>query len=101
MSDELTVKQSYHGTGSSEGYVWKVFNGNNYFLGELESLSSNVNIDSVCRIHDRLYIVQDINGSEIPEEIDTEVAYFKLKRWEYTPDFELKFKHMGGVVRYE
>lgn len=92
MRDKLVIRQSYHGTGSSEGYLWKVFNGNNDFIGELESFSSNVNIDSVCKINDKLYVVKDINDSKIAEEIDDEVIYFKLERWEYTPDFDLKLK---------
>ncbi|MGX6978977.1 hypothetical protein ACWN8V_06940 [Vagococcus elongatus] len=92
MNETLVVRQSYHGTGSYEGYVWKVYDRNNNFIGELGSFSSDVNVDSVCKLNNKLYVVTDVCDSKIQEEVHDEVIYFKLKRWEYSPDFDLNFK---------
>ena len=88
----LKIRQSYHGIGGAEGYVWKVYDTKGKKLGELERLSSYVEIGSTLRLDDDLYMVMNVYDSDNPRHEKSEVIYYELEPYTFYPDFEIEYK---------
>lgn len=86
----MKIKQSYHGTGSKEGYLYKWYKDNGEIM-ELVTLPTEVHTGSILAIEDNYYKVRKIYDCEIsPEEL--EVVWFELDRHVFKADFNLEIK---------
>lgn len=86
---DLKIRQSYHGNGGKEGYKYKVYDHKGKKVGELKDIPAKClegNILSINGIH---YVVLSIYDSPNPREERSEVMYYKLKKFECKPDFDL------------
>lgn len=89
MAYDLKIRQSYHGSGSKEGYKFKVYDKKGKKLGTLLDLPSDCNVDDTVRVDGTLYIISKIHDSDNPREKRSEVIYFELTKYEFKPDYDV------------
>ena len=85
----LKIRQSYHGTGGKEGYIFKVYNDKGKKLGEIEKIPVECSIGDVVKLEEELYIITAEYESDNPRHEKTEVVYFELEPYEFKPKYEL------------
>lgn len=87
---KMKIKQSYHGTGSKEGYLYQLYR-TEKTIEEIELLPCEVNIGSILEIENEHYRVTKVYDCEISPEED-EVIWFELEPYAFQADFVLKMK---------
>lgn len=86
---DLKIKQSYHGTGGREGYIYEVFDNKGDKLGNIENLPTNCGRASIVSINDEFFRISKIYDSNVKSEIKDEVVYYELSKYEFKPNFDL------------
>lgn len=89
MTLDLIIKQSYHGTGGSNGYKYEISNSVENIVGTIKDLPLEVTYRSVVKIDNFLYKVISIYDSEEPADKGNEVIFYGLQKFEFKNYFEL------------
>ena len=85
----MEIRQSYHGTGGKDGYLFEVFSDQGLKLGTLDDLPHGVSVGKTVEINHTLYIVDDYHEPQTEEAEKYEVIIYRLKLFSYEPDFNL------------
>ena len=85
----LKIRQSYHGTGGAQGYVWKVYDGKGKKLGQLKNLPVKCGRGDIVSLNGCLYEIVKEYDSDNPRHNKSEVVYYELEPYEFKPDFDL------------
>ncbi|MCM3387268.1 hypothetical protein M3649_03865 [Ureibacillus chungkukjangi] len=85
----LVIKQSYHGTGSKEGYKWRVYTPSGKKLGELEYLPSKCGRGDVVSINNQLFKITKEYDSKNPRHEKSEVMFYELVPYKFEADYDL------------
>lgn len=86
----MKIKQSYHGTGSKEGYLYQLYR-TEKIIEEIKLLPCEVNTGSILEIENAHYRVKKVYECEISPEED-EVIWFILEPYAFQADFQLEIK---------
>lgn len=84
----MEIKQYYLGDGKSLDYRFELFE-DGIMRAELENVPHEVNIGSVLKIHDKLYVVETVFDCDESDE-SLEVVWYKLKP--FKEEFEILLK---------
>lgn len=89
----MKIRQSYHGTGGKEGYLYEVYDNKVNKLGYLDSIPIKANTGDIVRINKSYYKINKQYDCQLPESEDDEVVWYELEEYEFKADFDL------GIIR--
>lgn len=90
----LIIKQSYHGTGSKEGYKYQVYKPSGRKLGELKDVPTPCGYGDVVTINGEYYIITNQYDSKNPRHEKSEVVFYELEPYVFKPNFDL-----GNIIQ--
>lgn len=89
----LKIKQTYHGTGSAEGYRYRVYK-NNRKIGDLKKLPRTMGYGSIVKINDQLYqVIKEYDCNKKYSKLET--VWYELIEFEFKDYTDLKWKEKG------
>ena len=91
----IKIRQSYHGTGGKEGYLYEVYDIEDNKLGYIDSVPVKTNTGDIVKINKRYYQINKLYDCPLPESEEDEVVWYELEEYEFKANFDL-----GNILTY-